>query len=190
MGRHCQEANPHGEAGHFERLGDPARPQNDDYPDHVRFDWTSIDQWYEEDEEVFVHPRDPYSRIDIIPTSRRVEVLIDDTVMADSTSALFLFETRLPRRTYIPPADVRLDLSEPTSTTTRCPYKDIASYRTFHIGDTTHEDIAWYYPEPIWQAAPLADHIAFFDEKVRLRIDGELEDQPRSIFSSEIDPQP
>src|SRR5579884_3230757 len=42
--------------------------------DHVRIAWDAMDSWFEEDEEVFVHPRSPYTRIDILPSSRRVRV--------------------------------------------------------------------------------------------------------------------
>lgn len=167
-----------------------ARPQNDEFPDHVRFDWTALDRWFEEDEEVFVHPRDPYSRVDIVPTSRRVQVLVDGVQVAESTEAMFLFETRLPRRTYLPPEHVDLELAASSGTHTRCPYKGVANYWSFEIDNELHEDIAWFYPDPVWQARPVIDRICFFDEKVTTLVDGVEDARPKSIFSSEIDPQP
>lgn len=167
-----------------------ARPQNENYPDHVRFDWTTFDRWFEEDEEVFVHPRDPYSRIDIIASSRKVEILVDGVELAESTDALFLYETRLPRRTYLPPQDVDLELAAASGTRTRCPYKGIASYWSFEVNGHLHEDLAWFYPDPVWQAGPIIDRICFFDERVTTLVDGVEEQQPSSIFSSEVDPQP
>ena len=98
--------------------------------DHVRFDWNALDAWFEEDEEVFVHPRSPYARVDILPSSRHVRVLIDGVVVADTHRPWLLFETGLPVRYYVPKIDVRMELLEPTDSHTACPYKGIASYWT------------------------------------------------------------
>ena len=35
------------------------------------FYWGKVDNWYEEDEEIFVHARDPYKRVDAIPVHAR-----------------------------------------------------------------------------------------------------------------------
>lgn len=96
--------------------------------DRVRFDWAAMEAWFEEDEEVFVHPRDPYTRVDILPSSRPVRVEIDGVVVAESTHAHVLHETGLPPRWYLPKVDVRLDLLEPPGTRTQCPYKGEARY--------------------------------------------------------------
>src|SRR3954451_11662316 len=34
--------------------------------DAIRFEWDAMNAWFEEDEEVFTHPRDPYTRVDIL----------------------------------------------------------------------------------------------------------------------------
>jgi uncharacterized protein (DUF427 family) len=89
----------------------------------IRLDWDSMDGWFEEDEEVYTHPRDPYTRVDILATSRHVRVELDGVVLTDSTNARVLFETGLPPRWYIPKVDLRMDLLVPTDTATHCPYK-------------------------------------------------------------------
>ena len=65
-----------------------------------------MDGWFEEDREIYVHPKDPFKRIDILPSSRKVRVEIDGTVTAESASAMFLFETGLPLRYYLPQTSV------------------------------------------------------------------------------------
>jgi uncharacterized protein (DUF427 family) len=145
---------------------------HDEFPDHVRFDWRAMDAWYEEDEEVFVHPRDPYKRVDILPTSRAVRVEIEGTVVAESTRASFLFETGLGRRTYIPIDDVHMALFEPTESSSMCPYKGTARYWSVKINDVVHEDVAWAYDAPLRESAPIAGLVAFYDERVEVFVDG------------------
>ena len=107
-----------------------------EYPDspidelrgHLRFEWGAMDAWFEEDEEVFVHPRDPYSRVDILTSSRHVEVDVGGVRLADTHRPTLLFETGLPARYYVPKVDVRLDLLRPSPTTSACPYKGFAQY--------------------------------------------------------------
>ena len=94
---------------------------------YVSFAWGKMDGWYEEEEEVFVHARDPHKRVDVLPSSRHVRVAIDGAVVAETRRPHLLFETTLPTRYYIPREDVRMELLEPTGLQTRCPYKGIAS---------------------------------------------------------------
>jgi uncharacterized protein (DUF427 family) len=150
---------------------------------HVAFYWNALDEWFAEDEQLFGHPRDPYSRIDVYRTTRRVRVLLDGEVVADSIRAKALFETGLPTRYYFPPDDVRLDLLEPSSTRTRCAYKGSASYWHVRVGDAVHDDVAWSYPLPQHDAAPVRDLIAFFDERVDIEVDGVRGDRPRTQWS-------
>ncbi len=88
---------------------------------------------FEEDEEVFVHPRDPYTRIDVLRSSRHVRVVVDDTVVAESTRSRMLLKTGLPVRWYLPRDDVRTELLETSYTTTRCPYKGVAQYWSLRL---------------------------------------------------------
>ncbi len=151
--------------------------------DLVAFDWNAMDHWFEEDEEVFVHPRDPYTRVDILPSSRHVRVEIGGETVADSTSPTLLFETGLPVRYYLPKPDVRLDRLTPTDTVTRCPYKGTARYWSVTAGGETHVDIAWGYDAPVRESAPIAGLVCFYNEKVDLVVDGEPLERPRTHFA-------
>jgi uncharacterized protein (DUF427 family) len=151
--------------------------------DHVRFDWQAMDAWFEEDEQVYVHPRDPYTRIDILQSSRHVEVFVDDTKVADTHKPRLLFETGLPVRYYIPKTDVRLDLLEATDLETECPYKGTANYYSVNIDGNRHENIIWWYQHPVHESARIAGYVSFYDEKVDVYVDGELQERPTTVFS-------
>jgi uncharacterized protein (DUF427 family) len=136
--------------------------------------WNAMHHWWEEDEEVFGHARDPYHRVDVRPSSRRVEVVLGGKTVADSRRALFLFETGLVTRYYLPREDVRTDLLSPTHTTSICPYKGTARYWTAEVEGKRFEDIAWAYPEPLPEQPRIKDRLCFFNEKVdALRVEGE-----------------
>ena len=111
-----------------------------------------IDTWYEEDEQVFVHPRDPYHRVDVLQSSRRVRVSVNGEVVAETEQPRVLFETGLPPRYYIPPEDVREEALVRSQRTTRCPYKGVASYYSVEAGGERVDDLVWYYPDPIPEA--------------------------------------
>ncbi len=136
----------------------------------VAFDWDSMDGVFEEDEEVFVHPRDPYTRIDVLRSSRRVRVRLGDTVVADSTRPRMLIESGLPVRYYLPREDVRAELLEPSYTATRCPYKGVAHYWSLRDGQRFERDIVWTYPEPFHDAAAVRGLLCFVDERVQLEV--------------------
>ena len=138
--------------------------------DHVRFDWGAMDSWFEEDEEVIVHPRSPTTRVDILPSSRHVKVTVNGTVVAESHRPWLLFETGLPVRYYLPKVEVRMDLLEPTDSQTACPYKGHARYWSLHEGGRVHTDIAWSYPTPLPESIRIAGLIAFYDDRVELEV--------------------
>lgn len=151
--------------------------------DLIRLEWGAMDAWFEEDEEVFTHPRDPYTRIDILPSSRHVRIEIDGVTVAESSNAALLFETGLPVRYYLPKTHVRLDLLTHTDSETHCPYKGQAEYWSVRTGDIVHEDIAWSYPTPLPESLGVAGHIAFYDEKVDVFVDGVRQERPHTKFS-------
>jgi uncharacterized protein (DUF427 family) len=136
----------------------------------VRFEWDAMDAWFEEDEEVFVHPRDPGVRVQTLASSRRVVVTVDGVVVADSVRPVFLYETRLVRRTYLPKLDVRMELLVPSETVTRCPYKGTARYWHVVTPAGCQEDLAWSYPTPLREAAAIAGMVAFYDERARVQV--------------------
>src|SRR6202167_5857206 len=113
--------------------------------DLVRFNWAEMGEWVEEDEAVYSHPRDPYTRVDILASSRHVRVEVDGVTVADSRQPRILFETGLPQRYYVPLTDVRMDLLRPSATQSHCPYKGTASYWSVDTGQQRHEDIVWIY---------------------------------------------
>jgi uncharacterized protein (DUF427 family) len=154
-----------------------------DITGYVSFYWNRVDAWFEEDDEVFVHARDPYKRVDVLRSSRHVVVRIDGEVVADSHRPLLLFETSLPTRYYLPRLDVRADVLLPSTTTTRCPYKGVAEYHSVRVGGTIHEDIVWFYPSPIPEIPKIEQHLCFFNERVDLEVDGVLQERPQSPWS-------
>lgn len=150
---------------------------------HYAFVWPSMDHWFEESEEVFVHARDPYTRIDIVPSDRRVRVEIDGVTVADSTNASFLFETGLPTRYYLPKTDVRMDLMTPTDLATACPYKGTARYWSATVGHVTHDNVLWGYDSPLPESQKIMGLVSFYNEKVDVFVDEVPEERPKTKFS-------
>jgi uncharacterized protein (DUF427 family) len=150
---------------------------------HLAFAWHKMDHWYEEEEEVFVHPRDPYKRVDTMPSSRHVRVVLNGETVAETRRPTLLFETSLPTRYYIPPEDVRMELLEPAQSTTRCPYKGIASYWSVKVGDEVFRNLVWSYQDPIPECPKIKGLLCFFNEKVDLYVDGELQIRPKTPWS-------
>jgi uncharacterized protein (DUF427 family) len=149
----------------------------------VHVDWAALDRWFEEDEEVFVHPRDPYSRVDAIRSTRPVSAEFEGITLARSSSTVMVFETGLPTRYYFNRTEVRLDLLTPSDTTTSCPYKGKTSgYWSLPLGERLVTDIAWAYDFPTHQLQPIAGLIAFYNEKVDISVDGATLAQPNTHF--------
>ncbi|WP_432843119.1 DUF427 domain-containing protein [Dactylosporangium sp. CA-092794] len=146
--------------------------------EHYRLEWGAMDAWFEEDEEIFVHPRDPYTRVDILASSRRVRVELDGVVVAESGAPRLLFETGLPVRYYLPKPHVRMDLLEHTDSSTGCPYKGTAEYWSARTGETVHTDIAWSYRTPLPESRPIAGLVCFYNEKVDLYVDDVPQPRP------------
>ncbi|MBI2703473.1 MULTISPECIES: DUF427 domain-containing protein [Mycobacterium] len=149
----------------------------------VRFDWDPL-RWLEEDEQIYGHPRNPYSRVDALRSHRHVRVELDGVLLADTRSPVLLFETGLPTRYYIDPADVAFEHLEPTSTQSLCPYKGVTSgYWSVRVGETLHPDLAWTYHYPLPAVAPIAGLVAFYNEKLDIVVDGAALSRPRTQFS-------
>jgi uncharacterized protein (DUF427 family) len=151
--------------------------------DAVRFDWDAMTEWLEEDEPVYVHPRDPYCRVDILASSRHVRIEVDGVTVAESRQPRILFETGLPPRYYLPLTDVRMDLLRPSDTRTHCPYKGTASYWSVDAGKGLHADIVWMYRTPLPESQKIAGLACFYDEKTEVFLDGERQPAPDSPFS-------
>ncbi len=163
-------------------------PEAAELSDYVTFKWNKMDGWYEEEQKIFAHPRDPYHRVDAVPSSRHVEVVIDGVKVADTKRPVLVFETGLPVRYYIPQEDVRMDLLAPTRASSLCPYKGEASYWSVAAGDETkgealRRNIVWGYLDPLPEIPRIKGLLSFFNEKVDIYVDGELEERPETVWS-------
>ena len=146
-----------------------------------------VDRWLEEDEEVSGHPRDPYKRVDALPSSRHVVVALDGTVLAETSDPVVLFETGLPTRYYLPEEDVRLDLLSPSTNRSHCPYKGDADRYWDVEGHPDGRGLAWSYSDPYPAVSRIRGRIAFYDELVDVTVDDVPQPRAVSLFSAEAD---
>jgi len=138
----------------------------------------------EEDEQVFVHPRDPYTRVDALRSTRPIRIELDGEVLAESGSPVLVFETGLPTRYYLNRTEVNFTPLVSTSTATACPYKGITSgYWTAQIGEASYPDIAWTYDFPTRQLLPITGLVTFYNERVDITLDGQPLTRPVTHFS-------
>jgi uncharacterized protein (DUF427 family) len=158
----------------------PADPDLDGY---VVLDWAAFTGWLEEDQPVMGHPHDPFDRIDCLRSSRHVRLESDGVVLADSRRSTLLLETPLPVRYYLPREDVAFDLLVPSPVRTVCAYKGIARYWDAYVGDRVMKAVAWSYEQPLHDALPVRDLVAFFTERLDLVVDGERVERPVSPWS-------
>jgi uncharacterized protein (DUF427 family) len=188
------EETPRGDVVlHGLRVGGQRRPQAakvlhaakiEGLDETVRFEWAAFDAWYEEDEQVHVHPRNPYTRIDVLRSTRTLRVESKGVVLAETRSPVLLFETGLPTRYYVDRTDVDFSHLLPSDTVTQCPYKGVTTgYWSGDIGGVVHPDIAWTYDYPLREVLPIAGLIAFYNEKVDLFLDGVELERPQTKFS-------
>ncbi|XP_014562331.1 hypothetical protein COCVIDRAFT_32774 [Bipolaris victoriae FI3] len=140
--------------------------------DLVKVDFPAIDQWFEEDTRIYCHPKDPYKRIDILSSARSIRVALDGVTLAETTSALFLLETTLRTRYYVPPTSVSWEFLEPSETKTLCPYKGQAEYYHVHVNGKVYRNLVWYYRYPTMESAPIAGYLCFYNEAVDVWVDG------------------
>jgi len=149
----------------------------------VRFEWAALDAWFEEDERVFVHPRNPYVRVDALRSTRNVRIELEGAVIGESSSPIMVFETELPTRYYLNRTEINFDHLVATDTVTECPYKGTTSgYWSVRVGGQIHADLAWSYDFPTRQLLPIAGLIAFYNERVGIFVDGRQLDRPKTHF--------
>jgi uncharacterized protein (DUF427 family) len=148
---------------------------------YVTVAWDAVDTWFEEDDEIVVHPRDPYHRIDVLNTSRRILVRVGDDLVAETTAARILFETGLPPRYYLPRDGVRMELLTLSDVRTGCAYKGFPE----HFDVASSPAVAWSYTEPRRDAELVRDRICFYQERaeVELEVDGIPGERPRTAWS-------
>jgi uncharacterized protein (DUF427 family) len=149
----------------------------------VRIQWSDADRWFEEDEEVFVHPRNPYARVDAVRSSRAVRVELEGLVLADSPAPVMVFETGLPPRHYLERTAVNFEHLRASDKVTACPYKGRTSgYWSIEAPSGLKPDLAWTYDYPTREMLAIAGMVAFFDERVDTYVDGVKQERPKTPF--------
>lgn len=160
------------------------KPSSQAIAGYMSFYWNLMDAWYEEEDEIFVHARDPYKRVDVLHSSRHVEVVIGGKTIADSRRPRLVIETGHLLRYYLPREDVRTDLLETSATQSRCPYKGTANYWSANIEGKRFEDVVWSYESTIPECPKIKDLMCFFNERVdAIRVDGDSIDIPKTKWS-------
>ena len=148
----------------------------------ARIEWSALDAWFEEDEQVFTHPRNPYTRVDALRSSRAIRVELDGVVLAESSATVMVFETGLPTRYYFERSSVNFGVLTASPTATECPYKGrTTGYWSALVGEVTVDDIAWSYDFPTRQLSPIANLVAFFNEEIDLIVDGSHLERPGRV---------
>ncbi|RDL40341.1 Uncharacterized protein BP5553_00320 [Venustampulla echinocandica] len=142
----------------------------------VRFEFTAMDAWFEEDQQIHGdHPKSPYTRIDILPSSRKIVVKIGGVEVASCSNPMFLFETGLRTRFYLPKSSVQWQYLSESKTSSKCPYKGIAKYYDVTIDGKVWKDVVWWYEFPTVESGAIQGLVCFYNEKVDVYIDGVLE---------------
>jgi uncharacterized protein (DUF427 family) len=184
----------HRQHGHARRVGLRAGPherpnagwvyETGELAGTVRLLWAAADAWFEEDEQVYVHPRSPYTRVDALRSTRGVRVELEGAVLAESAATVMVFETGLPTRYYFDRTSVDYAHLVATETETACPYKGVTSaYWSAQVGGELHPDLAWAYDFPTRELLPIAGLVAFYNEEVDIIVDGERLERPHTHFS-------
>ena len=150
-------------SGDASQVPSEAEPEADGY---VRVAWDAVDSWYEEEEQVFAHPRNPYHRVDCIPTTRSLRVELAGMAIVDTTETIGVYETCLAPRLYVDRAHLLADVLRPSATTTYCPYKGTASYWSAFVGEETLPDVAWSYETPYSGCGAIASLLSFDETKI------------------------
>jgi uncharacterized protein (DUF427 family) len=153
-----------------------ALPTNDelDAPGHVTVPWAAVDAWFEEEEQIFGHPRNPYHRVDILCSRRRLRVQADGITLVDTTETVVVYETALEPRLYVDPRFVQAELTR-SQLETYCPYKGTATYWNVVVDGVAWPDVAWSYEEALPESVPLQHLLSFDDQRVSV-----LHDVPAS----------
>ncbi|KPI35744.1 uncharacterized protein AB675_1314 [Cyphellophora attinorum] len=150
---------------------------NSELAGYVKIDFKSLDTWFEELTPVLYHPKDPFHRVDLLPSGRHIRVETPSgTLLADTGSeggVVSLWETNFPGRWYLPATALRWELLRASKTKTGCPYKGEASYYSAVVeGEKDIEDVVWYYENPTLESAGVRGMYCFYPDKVRTWVDG------------------
>ena len=154
----------------------------------VKIDFATMDQWFEEDTPIHVHPKDPFKRVDILASTREIKVSVEGVLLAHTTTAMHLYETGLPVRFYIPLTSV-VDpgVLRPSKTRTKCPYKGEAEYYSVEVNGNLHEDLFWYYTRPTLESNKVEGLLCPYNERVDIELDGKKLERPKTHFGKPKD---
>lgn len=136
---------------------------------------------------IYRHPKDPFKRIELLPSTRSIEIRVDGESVAKSAYSIHLLETSLPTRYYIPLGAIDQSVLRKSESLTACPYKGDAQWYHIEVNGEKHDDLAWYYRIPTHECTAIAGLVSFFNEKVDIILDGEILDRPRTWWSSDSD---
>lgn len=87
-------------------------------------------------------------------------------IVGETTQALELTEGAAAPVIYFPRADIGMALLEKSTSSTRCPYKGVASYYTISTAAGNIPDAAWCYEDPLDGAAQIKGYLAFYTDRV------------------------
>ncbi|MGW5375694.1 DUF427 domain-containing protein [Nocardia sp. NPDC003999] len=110
----------------------------------------------------------PDYRVDIHRRRNLVTARLGDRLLAETTRPLLVDEQDHGLVFYFPREDLRVVLRRDDARASRCPFKGQASYWRFD-GDGG-EAVCWSYDDPILQVARLRGHVAFYQDKVQVRV--------------------
>jgi uncharacterized protein (DUF427 family) len=133
---------------------------------------------------VWDYPRPP--RVE--PTSKRIRVIFNGVVIADTVEAQRVLETSHPPVYYIPPQDIRMEYLIAAPGSTFCEWKGHARYYTVVVGERKAERAAWRYPDPVKGYESIRDHVAFYAGAMdECTVDGErVTPQPGGFYGGWI----
>jgi uncharacterized protein (DUF427 family) len=95
-----------------------------------------------------------------------MKVVAGGEVVAESSAVVRVREDHNPDRFYFPRSDIRMEMLEPSPTTSRRPFKGTARYFHLEVGDKRLPDAAWSYEEPFEEHEGLKERIAFYADEL------------------------
>ena len=152
-------------------VGDVATTPTAELEGYVEVAWDAVDGWQEEGEAVFLHPRNPFHRVDCLRTTRRLRIEAAGATVVDTTDTVVLYETSLEPKLYVDRSDLRGAELVRSDTTTYCPYKGTTTYWHLAVGGATIEDAAWSYEDPLPESTAIRGLISFEPAKVVIQHD-------------------
>lgn len=112
------------------------------------------------------HQQHPEHKVQSLPVRQPMSVTANGELVAESTDVLRLNEDGSPGRFYFPRGDVKMEMLQPSDTTSQCPFKGTARYFNVVLKDGVLHDAVWSYEQPFDEHRDLQGRLAFYDDKV------------------------